>query len=791
MTNQPPHRSNAEPVNRQVWPAAKQLAFSLALWFFVAHSAWAGSGTTVTMPIAPTKPKSGLSLTVDGRGIDANGYRPIRVTVSPLPPGPFPADRQIRVVISPGMYGGSSFPEVSQIIELPEGATSAEASIAIPQSTQWYQFAIATYESGEKLKDLSQDPLGWMNSTYWQWTEAAPAMLFIDDRVPSRNKRDSMVSLLQAQGSDPSPTYDLPDLRTLAWVFPDPNRGQVNWNGVPGTPVTPATPQLSDTTLLMQIQSQMGRVEMFPVGEIPKRWIDLSQFDVTVISADDLQRLSAQPARLQAVRDWVRGGTTLIVYGAGEEFERLAEIEKHLVLAPLPPDPEESEAYRGWTLPDAKRHNKTLRFTADNLRNPYGPVYGLAQSYSSTAMASLDEDADVNAADLLPAPTKPPFLRRSAGLGTVVAIASDKPFPGQETDWIWIFNSVPSNQWSWYQRNGLSLYRQNDDYWSFLIPGVGQAPVISFLLLVSLFAAVIGPVNYILLGRVRRLYLLLITVPAGAILVTSALFGYAVLTDGLGVRLRTRSFTDLDQASGQAAGYSRQSYYASIAPSRGLQFPEDCTVFGIAYEPTNGNRPDSSDETMAWDGQQKLQSGFIASRTTVQYMVLRSTKSPARLNVRESPGQPPQVENRLGSRIRFLLLRDRQGNYYSASDLDADQTTRLAVADLQAAEDQIRKLANEVVPEYPAGYDPTSQGKSAISSLMPNYNYWSGIDSGTSRPVMAASVLEANIALAMNPKRHPYQPGTYIAILETSPVVPAGVPNPREEASLHVLRGRW
>ena len=51
---------------------------------------------------------------------------------------------------------------------------------------------------------------------------------------------------------------------------------------------------------------------------------------------------------------------------------------------------------------------------------------------------------------------------------------------------------MPSNQWAWYQRNGFSMYRENHDFWAFLIPGVGEAPVISFLLLVSLivFSAV-------------------------------------------------------------------------------------------------------------------------------------------------------------------------------------------------------------------------------------------------------------------------------------------------------------
>src|SRR5262249_24385644 len=162
------------------------------------------------------------------------------------------------------------------------------------------------------------------------------------------------------------------------------------------------------------------------------------------------------------------------------------------------------------------------------------------------------------------------FLFRRAGLGCVVAIAAENPFPGQTTDWVWIFNTVPDNHWKWFRRSGVSLHRKNRDYWTFLIPDVGEAPVVSFLLLVSLCAIVIGPVNYVLLGRSRRLYLLLLTVPAGALLVSVSLFGYALLTDGLSVRLRSRSFTELDQRTGEAAAWSWQSYYAAIAPSQGL-----------------------------------------------------------------------------------------------------------------------------------------------------------------------------------------------------------------------------
>ena len=41
------------------------------------------------------------------------------------------------------------------------------------------------------------------------------------------------------------------------------------------------------------------------------------------------------------------------------------------------------------------------------------------------------------------------------------------------------------------------------------------------------FVFLIGPVNYFLLKRSRRLYLLLVTVPLGSALIIGSLFGFA------------------------------------------------------------------------------------------------------------------------------------------------------------------------------------------------------------------------------------------------------------------------
>jgi hypothetical protein len=372
----------------------------------------------------------------------------------------------------------------------------------------------------------------------------------------------------------------------------------------------------------------------------------------------------------------------------------------------------------------------------------------------------------------------------------IVGIANDKPFPGKDTDWKWVLNSVPRNHWMWYQRNGFSMHRTNDDYWTFLIPGVGEAPVVSFLLLVSLFAVLIGPVNYMLLGKAQRLYLLLITVPVGAAIVTGSLFTYALLTDGLGVKLRARSFTDIDQRNGRAVSWSRQSYYAALAPSKGLSFPDDCTVFPIVHYPSRMRPTDGPEQYLAWDEGQNLTDGYLTSRTATQFMVLRATDSKEKLVVREgrAAGQSPQVTNQLKTHVHLVVLRDSRGELWLAEKLPDESEAKLSPTTDKEASDRLRKLYGANPPQTPRGYDPNVHN-SALSIFLPN-SMWYNVDPSSSQPVMASSMLEKNLALSTEAAEG-ISPGTYAAVSDASPIVPYGVPRVREEASLHMIRGRY
>jgi hypothetical protein len=746
--------------------------------------AFAAGGTVMTLPQPGTKIRSGLAMTLDLRGIDANGYRPVTVTVQPLNGLPLPADRVLRVVLKPYAYMGNITPEVSQVIELPEGSTVTTATIAMPQSSQWHSFEIETFEDGEKLRDLSIDRFGVVGMNYWEWTEARPATLIVDRGIPDRPDRDKMITDFKSRGTDTNRTFNIPEPRLYANLFPELNRTSAYF---------PGGQRLSDAELLDNLLTNYPRLEMLPPSELPKRWIELSQYDIVMIPLADLRLLAKnEPERLRALADWAAGGPLLIVHGVGSDFAGLAEIDKLLALPPLADAT--SDEFRSWTPAQPEHHLAVMRYQMEDFDEAtlaqMKPTVGYRYVNPVVPEGNPGYKRGQPKPNALPVPADAPFAMRPIGLGQLVAIASDNPFPGDRNDWIWIFNSVPRSHWMWYQRNGYSLHRENADYWTFLIPGVGEAPALSFLILVSLFAVVIGPVNYLLLGKTGRYYLLLITVPLGALLVTGGLFFYAIATDGLGVKLRARSFTDLDQASGRAVAWSRQSYYASIAPSRGLTFPSDATVFPILYQPgqrfSGGERPDN---TLVWDETQNLTRGYITSRTTTQFMVLRVTKSADKLQVTEgrSASQPPQVTNQLKTDIRLVILRDRGSQFWQGSDVQDGASAVLTAITAEEAAKKLTELYGKDPPANPEGYDPTLHN-TAFSMFMPNYG-WNNVDASSTQPVMAASLLEKNLAHSTRPGD--LAPGSYLAVTRSSPVAASGVPSVREEASLHVVRGRY
>jgi hypothetical protein len=670
--------------------------------------------------------------------------------------------------------------EVAQVVEIPEGGTETTATFLVPQGGPFNAIAIDTSEGGEKIEELTQDLLGWpanVNAS-WHASEARPAVLLINSRVPPRDERQQVIEAFERNAADSGATA-LPDVRAFLNVYPDPTTPRSPMSAAATLAPTPLTGKITDAALLSMLALR-SRAAIMPPGELPARWIELSQFDTAVVSLEDLAKAkSDHPEQFAALRDWLSTGPLLIAYGCGQNFAKLKELEQELELAPL--ETAQEGPLLGWKIPAWKDRIGRPRTQFDEVLDPAAA----ARRTRTVEPTDVNEGlASVDSGDM------PPFVFRTAGLGCVVAIAAENPFPGTRADWSWIYNSVPEAHSKWMKRTGASLQRPNPDFWNLLVPGVGRAPIWSYLLLVSLFAVVIGPINYLLLDRVRRLYLLLITVPAGAVVVTLGLIVFAIVSDGVRMRMRARSFTELDQANGRAAMWSRQSYYAAIAPSQGLTFPDDATVFPLVPQPGDRSLPQSA--LLEWDEGQHLRGGYLTSRTATQFVIARARKSDARLIVRpkKRTSDPVEIENRLEGKIQYVLVRDGERNWLRGEAILDGTVGRLFPTTADEAKLKMKAIADGVKPAPPTGYDPEANRESMFVFLNRRRYRPLNTDSGD-RAQTSDSILENRIEVALDPVGTPLAPGSYVAIVEHSPLVVPGAGGVQEEASLHLIHGKF
>jgi hypothetical protein len=509
-------------------------------------------------------------------------------------------------------------------------------------------------------------------------------------------------------------------------------------------------------------------------ADLPTRWIDYSGLDLVYVELDELEPFVEQnPAQWRAIRQWLSAGGNLWVAKVGTQWEHIGRLEKLLDL----PASGRGNDPPGWEHPDPKdRHDE---------------LHGLGRAYSNPAATPATPATPGNVKRKGQETVR--FRTRAVGLGQVMAFGHDDPLEDiqDSQSWNWIYNTAGAERWSWYRRHGLSLHRENPDFWEFLIPGVGLAPVTEFQVLITLFVLAIGPLNYFLLRRWGKLNLIMITVPVSALAITATLLLYALVADGLSVRVRARSFTQIDQRRGEAVCWSRLSYYAGLRPSQGLSFPTDTAVYPIEHE-AHENRYGNSRERreIDWRQTQDLGNGWLNARTPTQLLTVSARPAKHRLVVAESNVSPPVVENLLGTQIQRLVLIDSQGQLFEGEDLAAGDKTTLKPSTAAKAGPQWVNAYNSHRPQRPPGMTSNHYSLFGVSRRYSSIYYGQQYDMDTA--TLRASVLERNLAEAAGSTNHMLnQPRSYIAIVERSPEMSFGLKSVQEEDSFHVIVGRW
>ena len=554
------------------------------------------------------------------------------------------------------------------------------------------------------------------------------------ERSPDRPRRGQLANL--ESGGYP---FDLPDARKFSFMVQDFQRS--------GTP--PAKTFLRSDQDSLMFAKDVPNLEVLPPSCLPRQAIGLAGVDLVTIPLADLQKLARHEAeRFTSLTRHIRSGGNLIVYGDGDvcgETEDLLGINSNT-----------------WQRPQQHVYARAMRTWED--------LMGRDSGASKVNRAGSDNDVSSEL---------PVFQVGPLGLGRVAAIQSYDPFQWDTAYWQWVLATMGNERLSWHTRHGISLIHNNDDYWNFMIPGFGAAPVKSFLATITLFIVLIGPVNYYLLRRAKRLYLLPLTVGGAALVTTVAMLCFAVIRDGISTKVRLRSFTQLDQTQGLAATHCRQAYLAAIAPSDGLSFPSQNCVYPLVPFQQSRYRHELQNDRAAV---RTLTKGYLQSRSTAQFLVTSVVETEASLAIEQTDGELV-VTNQLGVTVTHLWLWNQSGRLFRARETAAGERCRLHPSEVVPGRNELSDVMFANRLQRPDGLD------SGIDRMMLGSLGLGGFPA--SNPVkFDKGLLEKNIAAVRDFFTTP-RPGSYLAVTQQAPPFVSIGTKAKQEAGFHVIRGTW
>ena len=197
-------------------------------------------------------------------------------------------------------------------------------------------------------------------------------------------------------------------------------------------------------------------------------------------------------------------------------------------------------------------------------------------------------------------------------------------------------------------------------------------PVRLMIVILIGFVVLAGPVNLVLLHKLKRRTWFLWTLPAISILTSAVVFATALLNEGFTPTVRRDVITILDQQTQQATTVGALGIYAPVAPGN-LEFSAHTEVTPLL---SSRGQDSGSNRGINWTKALLFTGKWIASRVPAHFAVRKSESRKERLSVTWE-SSTPTVVNSLGTDITYLCLADAQGNIFEANRLRAGQRTVL------------------------------------------------------------------------------------------------------------------
>ncbi len=653
--------------------------------------------------------KAGFSMTVHMSKVAGNGYQPIYLSfASPL--GSFATDRTFDVTLSPR---GNSISDVDFSYrfrcQVKQKTTLARFVVYVPYYVPWETIFIEVRDDGRTVDGGKQ--IAFVNQLTVRHADQKTSVGIIHPTLKQ----------LPASGL---PAF--PDIRTLITVLGE-------------GPIDEAVdvPRLSDAESLRRVaQVQPAWVQFRNIApeSMHSSWLGYSQLDVILIHGPTLEMLasSGPQDRFDALRDWIAAGGNLWIYDAGGlalPFANLKPVTVGQVVTP-----------------SRVKGKLKLQDINDTTDLEYESWSGISKGSSnwqwkqnnnalSSRQTIFEKLVKVNHPIVQDIPAKSLALTiktTSLGRGTVTSIDDVDPFPGSFQLWQTVAGLHGKNQLQWVERNGIDVRYGNDHYWSWLIEAVGGPPVKLFFLINTVFIVLVGPLSYRFFRKNQRLYLLLFSAPALALLVTTGLFISAILADGLGTRLRARQITWQDAQSGYLVHNDRLTYFSAMGKSSGLQFADDTALFPILNKPVEnryyggGRSGVAACQIEVGNDYQQFTGQFLPSRSQVQYLRLEPQKADPLVTFSKT-SNGLTVTNHSDQPLYQVVASDSQQQQWTTQTVAPGKSVPMSLLQSGSAAAELGvspMVLASLVPRLRRAYYSRGSTGSQVSSIDQTLNGW-------------------------------------------------------------------
>ncbi len=666
----------------------------------------------------PTKAATGLGFRVDidVTQCDDAGYVPVEITFAAA--GTFPADR--RFVLRIEQFAEDSLPPGNLIVvDLPLGVKQGTKTVTIsrmfPRYTIGKTYRLTLMEEGRPL-EACVVLISFARKTVGQRIQET-----IDRQVQPR------LLLLNPIGSGED-VYAVPGVDAMSLR---PNVGTTGTDVVIRRIIRSTPDHSGEENRVRPDWTQLD------AGQSPRDWRAYSRFAAVVIRQRDLQALRDQhPGRAEAIKDWVLTGGSLVVLdiddpaslqpmlgvvGGSEDSGTAVEQSQarmtakagltqalgklnalrqptvaswnELARADFPPEADvdatnaNASSFMGGGSSGSVMIPNDFATLVVNWESLLRDADGKVLPLPGDVIEAIDraEDQLKAAADEYLQGDLPWTMRVGAGKvhGVPAYELSTEMF---DPYWDYVDRQLWNPFASQIIRRGVDPLLGDSRFYNWMIPGVAQPPVYTFIGLLFLFVVLVGPVAYRWTSKTGRLHLMFAIAPILALLTTTALLTYGVVADGFGTSARIRQITMIDGFSGHAGQRMRSTYFAGIQPSEGLVFPGDAEVVPYldgsrtSFELRATEASGTADEVVVTESEQRFGAGFLPSRDQRQFVVHRPRSDFGRLawaeeatrqasSFSETPEGPPgrPLVSTLDNELRSVVIRDSEGTYWEAA----------------------------------------------------------------------------------------------------------------------------